>query len=212
MRQRKEVQEVLRTVTEASIPFPFGRLRCKGIQAYKHRQRLSSADVSLITDELADGQPESSSARPVGTEFPDVDVGEALSGVNAHAAPVGHQFSCVGRHRCRGLALHGNVSRRAVAVLAVGRAAHLGVVLRRPVGAVDDHRGGKMAADALQDHHQPGGGQNGVTAVLAGKFFYGEVGGQLFAAVLRFGIGVDLDHRPLSFRFFGFFAFQLPDR
>ena len=157
LRQWKEIQEVLRTVTEASIPFPFGRLRCKGIKAYKHRQRLSSADASLITDKLADGQPESSSARPVGPGLPYVDMGEALSGVHAHAAPVGHEFSCVGRHRCRGLALHGNVSRRAVAVLAVGRAAHLGVVLGRPVGAVDDHRGGKVAADALQKPSPAGG-------------------------------------------------------
>lgn len=132
-------------------------------------------------------------------------------GVHANAAPVGHEFSCVGRHRCRGLALHGNVSRRAIAVLAVGRAAHLGVVLGRPVGAVDDHRGGKVASDALQDHHQPGGGQNGVGAVLTGKFFHGKVGGQLFAAVLRLGIGVDLDHRLFSFRFAGLFVFQLPD-
>ena len=151
------------------------------------------------------------SARPVGPGLPHVDVGEALSGVHAHPAPVRHELSCVGRHRSRGLALHRNVSRRAVAVLTVGRAAHLGVVLGRPVGAVDDHRGGKMAADALQYHYQPGGGQDGVGAVLAGKFFHGKVGGQLFAAVLRLGIGVDLDHRPLSFRFFGFFAFQLPD-
>ena len=137
-------------------------------------------------------------------------MGEALPGVHAHAAPVRHEFSCVGRHRCRCLALHGNVSRRAVAVLAVGCAAHLSVVLGRPVGAVDHHRGGKMAADALQDHHQSGGSQNGVAAVLAGKFFHGEVGGQLFVAVRRLGIGVDLDHRFFSFRFACFFTFQLP--
>ena len=93
----------------------------------------------------------------------------------------------------------------------MGRAAHLGVVLGRPVGTVDDHRGGKVAADALQDHHQPGGGQNGVGAVLAGKFFHGKVGGQLLAAVLRLGIGVDLDHRLVSFRFVGLFVFQFPD-
>ena len=68
-----------------------------------------------------------------------------------------------------------------------------------------------MAADALQHHHQPGGGQNGVTAVLAGKFFHGKVGGQPFAAVLRLGIGVDLDHGLLSFRFVGLFVFQFPD-
>ena len=67
-----------------------------------------------------------------------------------------------------------------------------------------------MAADALQDHHQPGGGQNGVAAVLAGKFFHGKVGGQLFVAVRRLGITVDLDHGLVSFRFACFFAFQLP--
>ena len=66
--------------------------------------------------------------RPVGLGLPHVDMGEALSGVHAHAAPVRHQRPGVGRHRCRGLALHGNVSRRAVAVLAVGRAAYLGVL------------------------------------------------------------------------------------
>ena len=157
LRQRKEVQKVLRTITEAS---PF-LLTAKDVKALHYtnngRGRMPSAVVFLIADEMNDWAAVSTSARPVGPGLPHVDMGEALSGVHAHAAPVGHELSCVGRHRCRGLAPHGNVSRRAVAVLAVGRAAHLGVVLGRPVGTVDDHRGGKVAADALQDHHQPGG-------------------------------------------------------
>ena len=57
------------------------------------------------------------SAVPVGLGLPHVDVGKALSGINAHAAPVRHQLSRVGRHLRRRLSPYHNVSRCAVAVL-----------------------------------------------------------------------------------------------
>ena len=150
------------------------------------------------------------SSCPVGTGLPDVNMGEALSGVHTHAAPVRHQLPRICCHRRRGLTPHGNVSRRAVAVLAVGRAVHLLVILRRAVGAVNDHRNAKVAADALQHHHQPGRHQHGIGAVLASKFFHCKVCGQLLAAVLRLGMGVDLYHRFLSFRFVCVPAFLFP--
>ena len=122
--------------------------------------------------------------------------------IDPHAAPVRHDRPGVGRHRCRLLPPDHDVRRRAVAMLAVRHAAHLGVVLRRPVAAVDGDRRAEAVADSLQYHHQPGRHQHRVRAILAGKFADFEIAGQIFGAVLRLGIGVDFYHGLSSFRFF----------
>ena len=126
---------------------------------------------------------------------------KALLGVDAHAAPIGHDLPGIGGNLGRGLPAHHDVRSRAVAVLAMSHAADLGVVLRRPVGAVDGNRGREVAPDALQHHHQPGGHQNGIRAVLASKFRHLEVAGKLLCAVLRLAVCVDFYHRFSSFNF-----------
>ena len=121
--------------------------------------------------------------------------------VDAHAAPVRHDAAGIGGHVCHGHAIDGDIRRRAVGVLTVLHTAHLGVVGRRPVAAVDGHRLSEVAAYALEHHHQPWCHENGVAAVSAGELPHPEIGGQLLSAVLLQRICVDLNHRFLSFHF-----------
>lgn len=95
-------------------------------------------------------------------------------GVTAHAPMIGHELLCIRSHVRRLNALHNDVGSRAVLVLTVLFAAHLLIILGRPVGAVDGDCRPKVVSDLLQKLHQGGVHKDYVATVLAPEFPYPE--------------------------------------
>lgn len=108
--------------------------------------------------------------------------------VNTDAAPAFQQRFGVGGDLFGGNARDGDIRRKAVFMLAVGRAAAAFIVAFRAVTAGDNDRLSKMEADFFQYFRQLRGDKYRVAAVAAGKLSHLEVVCERRIAVLCPGV------------------------
>src|SRR5699024_5292557 len=108
------------------------------------------------------------SAFPAALVGPDVHMGKGL--VPAYAAVITQQLLGIVGHAVGADALHPDVSRQAVAVLAGGAAAADGLVVADgAVSGIDVHRLAEMGANVFEDVGKRLAHEYHVRAVLAGK-------------------------------------------